>query len=182
MALSVRNAAPFRSYLAEIGRVRPLYFCIHSKPAAHSPPRPPLADASRPPPLPVGAYITMLNAPSPLNPHNYFCYTINTQPRPHPPPASVRPSSPLALRRSGRSVRPLAAPRAAPGGFDYIFYTTQKPLLRVRAAYPPLISLFDSALATVCRSRRGLRLLQTHARSECRGLSHTIKRCPGSKR
>ena len=33
-----------------------------------------------------------------------------------PTPRSRRPSSPLALGRSGRSVRLLAAPLAAPGG------------------------------------------------------------------
>ena len=38
---------------------------------------------------------------------------------PHPSPRSRRPSSPLALGRSDRSVRQLAAPRPARGGQDY---------------------------------------------------------------
>ena len=38
---------------------------------------------------------------------------------PPPAPRSRRPSSPLALGRSGRSVRQLAAPRPARGGPDY---------------------------------------------------------------
>ena len=147
MALSVRNAAPFRSYLAEIGRVRPLYFCPNSKPAAHSPPRPPLANASRPPPLPVGAILPC----SPTNTHSkpIITFAIPSIPSRVPtlPPASVRPSSPLALGRSGRSVRSLAAPRAAPGGFDYIFYTTQNHYSVSALAYHPHTTDFYTPLS-----------------------------------
>jgi hypothetical protein len=41
---------------------------------------------------------------------------------PPPAPCSRRPSSPLALWRSGRSVRQLAAPRPARGGLNYPAY------------------------------------------------------------
>ena len=41
------------------------------------------------------------------------------QPLPHPSPRSRRPSSPLALGRSGRSVRQLAAPPHSLGGLEY---------------------------------------------------------------
>lgn len=128
--------------------------CAYRLPCPHPSPH---SLRSLPPPTPGGGF-------------NYICYTINegnTQPRPHPPPARARPSSPLALGRSGRSVRPLAAPRAAPGGFDYIFYTTQNHYCVSAPDYPPQQQWpLCSPLATFCRRLRRLRLLQTHARGE----------------
>ena len=85
--------------------------CAHRLPCPHPSPR---SQARCPPPLPVGALIT-LAIPSTM--------AIPSRVPTRPPLAPVRP---CPYAGSGAcSAGLLAAPRAAPGGFDYIYYTME---------------------------------------------------------
>ena len=94
--------------------------CAHRLPCPHPSPR---SQARCPPPLPVGALIT-LAIPSTM--------AIPSRVPTRPPLAPVRP---CPYAGSGAcSAGLLAAPRAAPGGFDYIYYTMET----IIACPPPI--------------------------------------------
>ena len=133
-----------------------LYY--HAYPLRQGPnPHPsPRSLRSLPPPTPGGGLITFAIPSTKAIPS----HGPTLPPR---APGRPRPSASSGTRSAGL----LAAPRAAPGGFDYIYYTMETIIACPPPITPPQQQWpLCSPLATICRRLRRLRLLQMHARGE----------------